>query len=75
MTNQETGVDGDAAVEPAQPVTERRPFPVESGPQCVQRHPFDPRQHAGEVVVLVGCRGRQGEAAVAAEDRGHAVLH
>ncbi len=75
MANQETGIDRDAAVEAVEPVAERRPSPVETGPQRVQRHPLDPREHPGEVVVLVGCRGRQREAAVAAEDRGDAVLH
>ena len=75
MTDQEARVDGDAAVQAGQPVAERRPLPVQSGAQRVQRHSFDPREHPGEVVVLFGRRGRQREAAIAAEDRGHAVLH
>ena len=58
-----------------EPVAERRPLPVETGAQRVERHALHPRQHPGEVVVLVGRRGRQREAAVAAEDRGDAVLH
>ena len=74
VTDQETGIDGDPAVEAVEPVAERCPAPVEAGPQRVQRHPLHPREHPGQVVLLVGCRGRQREAAVAAEDRGDAVL-
>jgi hypothetical protein len=36
MTNQETGIDGDAALEAVEPLAERRPPPVESGPQRVE---------------------------------------
>ena len=75
VADQEAGVDGRAPVEPRQPVAERRPLPVKAGAQRVERHALDPRQHPREVVLLVGPRGRQREAAVAAEHRGDAVLH
>jgi hypothetical protein len=58
-----------------QPVAERRPLPVEAGAQRVERHALDPGQHPGEVVLLVGPRGRQREAAVSTEDCGDAVLY
>ncbi len=75
VAHQEAGVDGRAPVEPCQPIAERRPLPVKTSAQRVERHALDPRQHPGEVVLLVGPGGRQREAAVAAEHRGDAVLH
>ena len=75
VAHQEAGVDGRAPVEARQPVAERRPLPVKACAQRVERHPLDPRQHPGEVVLLVGPRGRQREATVSAEHGGDAVLH
>ena len=75
VADEESGVDRDPPVEPDEPVAERRPLPVKPGAQRVERHALDPRQHPGEVVLLVGPRGRQREATVSAEHGGDAVLH
>src|SRR3954447_5266419 len=75
MPNQETGIDGCSPVEAGQPLGEGRPLPVEAGAQCFESHGLDPCPHPGEVVLLVRTRGCEREAAVAAENRGDAVLH
>ena len=38
-----------------------------------ERHPFDPGQHPHQVVAVLGLAGRDGEAAVAHHQRGHAM--
>ena len=67
------GVHGDAAVEAADPVAEGAPVPGQPGLQRGQGHALDPRHHPRDVVDVLRRHGRQREAAVAAEHRGHAV--
>ena len=64
------------AVQPVQIVAEAAPAaPGHAGVEACQRHAFDPRQHALQVrcVRVIAGQGRNGETAVAADDRGHAV--
>src|SRR3954453_23239336 len=75
MPNQEPDIDGCSPVEAGQPLAERRPLPVEDGSECFERHALDPSHHLGEGVLVVRTRGGEREAAVAAENRGDAVLH
>ena len=73
VADQEAGVDGDAAVEVAQPLAERPPVPGQAGSQRRQGHALDPRHHARDVVGVLGGERGQREAAVPAEHRGDAV--
>ena len=73
VADEEAGVHGDAPVEAADPVAEGAPVPGQAGAQRGQRHALDPRHHPRDVVDVLGRHGRQREAAVAAEHRGHAV--
>ncbi len=73
VPDEEAGVHGDAAVEPADPFAEGAPVPGQAGPQRGERHALDPRHHPRDVVDVLRRHGRQREAAVAAEHRGHAV--
>ena len=73
VADHEPGVDADAPVEPVEVLAEALPVPVDPLLQGGERHALDPGHHAAQVVGVVGPERGQGEAAVAADDRGHAV--
>jgi hypothetical protein len=73
VTDQEADVQPDVAVERAEVVGERAPTPRHTGLERGQRHAFDLRHHAAQVVGVFGRERREREAAVAGDDARDAV--
>ncbi len=73
VADEEAGVDADAAVEPVEVLAEGLPAPVDALLERGEGHALDLGHHAPEVVGVLGVQRGQGEAAVAADDRGDAV--
>ena len=68
MTGEEGDVHPDGAFEPVEVVAECPPVPRDALFERGQRHPFDLRHHALQVLGVSFVERREGEAAVAAED-------
>ena len=73
VADEEPGVHADVAVEPVEVVGEGLPVPVDAVLERGERHALDLRHHPADVVGVARLDRREGEAAVAADDRGHAV--
>ena len=73
MPDQEAGVDPEVALQLAQVLGEAGPVPRHAVLQRHQGHALDLGHHPADVVVVLGLDRGQGEAAVAADDRRHAV--
>ena len=73
VTDQEPGVDPEVAVQLAQVLGEAGPVPGEAVLEGGQGHALDLGHHPADVVVVLALDRGQGEAAVAADHRGHPV--
>ena len=73
MAGEKTRVHGDSALETVEELGEGLPLPVGAVLERGERHAFDLRHHAAEVVGVAVAERREREAAVAADHRGDAV--
>ena len=73
VADHEPGVDAERAVEAVEVLGERLPLPVDALLEGGERHALDLGHHAAQVVGVVGMERREGEAAVAGHEGGHAV--
>ena len=73
VPHQEPGVDAQPAVQRVEVLPEGRPVPGHAVLEGGEGHPLDLGHHLADVVRVLGVDGGQREAAVAADDRRHAV--
>jgi hypothetical protein len=67
------GVDRHGTVEAVEEIAEALPSPVEAQLEGLEGHALHLGHHASHIIAVAGLQRGEGEAAVAADDRGHAV--
>ncbi len=73
MTDEEPRVDREVTVDAVEVLTEGAPVVGDARDEGLQGHALDAGEHAGQVLGLAGFDRRDREAAVPADDAGHAV--